>query len=140
MRDIGTFYKRNLERLKSLSFDCPQCIQDRVMCRHYDYLRDYIKELEGLPPFDHEKFDVFWRAYPAKKEKKYALKIWEKMKVDDALFETIMKSLENHKKSRQWTDKNGQFIPNPTTWLNGERWNDEVELPGNEDNKRFDNL
>jgi ribosomal protein S27AE len=140
MKDIISFYKKNLERLKSLGEDCPQCIQDRTMCHHYDYLRDYIKELEDLPPFDQEKFEIFWKAYPKKKERKYALKVWEKLKVDDALFDTIMKALEAHKKSFDWTKNKGQFIPNPTTWLNGERWNDEVELPGNVGNSKYDNI
>ena len=130
MRDIVSFYKKNLERLKLLALDCPQCIQDQTMCHHYDYLRDYIKELEELPPFDQEKFEIFWKEYPRKMAKKSVAVIWQRMKVDDALFEIIMKALENQKKSRQWTDKKGQFIPHPTTWLHQERWNDEVELPG----------
>ncbi len=59
MKGTLPFYKKNLIRLKELALDCPQCIQDRVMCHHYDYLRRYIEELEALPPFDEEKFDHF---------------------------------------------------------------------------------
>ena len=29
--------------------------------------------------------------------------------------------------SEQWRRENGQYIPNPATWLNQERWNDEPE-------------
>lgn len=140
MRDLSTFYKKNLQRLKELGLDCPQCIQDRVMCHHYDYLRDYIKELEEITPFDTAKFEVFWKAYPRKVAKKYAGKIWQNMKVNDIFFDTIMKALEIQKKSKQWTDEKGQFIPHPSKWLNQERWNDELELAGNEDNSRFNNL
>lgn len=140
MRDIVTFYKKNLERLKTLTLDCPQCIQDRTMCHHYDYVKDYIKELEDLPPFDQEKFEIFWKAYPRKIAKKSTAQVWQRIKVDDSLFEVIMKALENHKKSLQWTRNKGQFIPHASTWLNQERWNDEVELPGNIGSSKYDDV
>jgi hypothetical protein len=38
-----------------------------------------------------------------------------------------MAGLENHKKSQQWVKDNGQFIPHASTWLNGKRWEDELE-------------
>jgi hypothetical protein len=38
----------------------------------------------------------------------------------------ILAGLEKAKQSRQWMKDGGAFIPHPTTWLNGERWNDEV--------------
>ena len=98
MQDTTIFYKKNIERLKELAFDCPECIKNKEMCHHYDYLRNYIKELEELPPFDHEKFDVFWKEYPRKIAKKSVAKIWEKMKVSNILFETIMTALEHQKK------------------------------------------
>ena len=31
-------------------------------------------------------------------------------------------------KSEQWKKDDGQFIPHPTTFLNGERWNDEIDV------------
>ncbi len=130
MRDIVTFYRKNLEKLKGLALDCPECIKNAVPCHHYDYLKRYIEELEALPPFDQEKFELFWKEYPVKKAKKVAEKIWQRMGVDDALFEKIMSALAKHKVCIQWTKNRGQYIPHPPTWLNQERWNDEVELPG----------
>lgn len=135
MRDILTFYKKNLERLKTLSLDCPQCIQDTVICRHYDYLRDYIKELEDLPPFDHEKFEVFWKEYPVKKAKAVAIKSWDKLKIDNELFNLIMTALKIHIKLPQWTRDNGQFIPMPSTWLNQRRWEDELKINNQKSDK-----
>lgn len=140
MSNILTFYKKNLERLKALALDCPECIRNKEMCHHYDYLKDYIKELEEMPPFDSEKFEHFWKEYPRKMAKKVAEKIWLRMKVDDELFATIMTALDNQKKSNQWTQNKGQYIPHPTTWLNQERWNDEVELPSNIGNSKYDNI
>ncbi len=121
------FYKSNIERLKSLGQDCAECIRNREMCHHYDYLRDYIKELETLPPVDDEKFKMFWEAYPKKEARKVALKSWQRLKATDELFGKIMIALEKHKLTRQWRDK--QYIPLATTWLNQERWEDEIEPP-----------
>ena len=39
----------------------------------------------------------------------------------------MLKSIEAWKKSEQWQDK--QYIPHPSTWLNGKRWEDEVPAP-----------
>ena len=63
----------------------------------------------------------------------------ERLKVDDELFEIITKALELHKKSEQWTKDKGRFIPNPSTWLNQERWNDELKIEGQGSTKYKDN-
>lgn len=72
-------------------------------------------------------FDSFWDNYPNKKAKKDAVKAWNKIKLNAELIDLIMVSLENYKKSVDWVKDGGKFIPYPATWLNGERWNDEVE-------------
>ena len=69
------------------------------------------------------EFDRFWSVYPKKIDKQGALRAFKKVDVD---IEVIIKALENHKRSLQWTKDGGQFIPHPTTWLNQRRW--EVEL------------
>jgi hypothetical protein len=33
------------------------------------------------------------------------------------------------KTSAQWQKDNGQYIPNPATWLNQGRWDDEIKEP-----------
>jgi hypothetical protein len=57
--------------------------------------------------------------------KKTAMKSFSKVNVP---LETILTALEQHKKSDQWRKDNGQFIPHPATWLNNERWADELEV------------
>lgn len=138
MRD-SEFHKKNIIRLKELSLDCPQCIQDRVMCHHYDYLKRYIEELEALPPFGDEQFAIFWKAYPRKVAKPYVEKIWKRMKVDDEMFQRIMAALELQKKSPQWTENQGRYIAHPSTWLNQERWDEETEQLNATGNK-YDNI
>ena len=74
-------------------------------------------------------FEIFWKAYPKKIGKAPALKVWLKLKSDDALITNILSALEIQKKTAQWQDQ--QYIPYPTTWLNQQRWNDEVKEENN---------
>ena len=69
-------------------------------------------------------FDAFWKAYPKKTGKEAAKKSFARAKADIG---TMLSALEVQKQSEQWTKNNGQFIPNPTTWLNQGRWEDEVQ-------------
>lgn len=71
-------------------------------------------------------FGQFWSEYPNKTCKAKAKAKWEKLKVTPVLFDQIMSGLRRQCSSLAWTKDNGQFVPHPTTWLNGERWNDEV--------------
>lgn len=72
-----------------------------------------------------KSFEEFWKAYPVKKNKVRAKKIWEKIKHETIVL--IMADIAIRKeKDYQW--KNAQYIPHPTTYLNGERWNDELIL------------
>lgn len=67
-------------------------------------------------------FDDFWKAYPKKVKKKTALDIWKRKKPDaKVLVADIQKRLQH---DLQWREG---FIPHPTTYLNGERWNDDIE-------------
>lgn len=70
-----------------------------------------------------EQFDEFWSKYPKKVAKSSAKKAFEKV---SAPLETLLTAIERQKCSEQWSKDNGQFIPNPATWLNQERWNDEL--------------
>jgi predicted phage replisome organizer len=70
------------------------------------------------------KFDLFWSEYPKKSDKKKARLKFKSINPDDALFQRMMDGLAKWKRSEQWSDI--RFVPLPTTWLNGERWEDEV--------------
>lgn len=73
------------------------------------------------------RFNQFWSAYPRKVGKGAAEKSWSKIKMDDALFKTVLDAVESQKKSNQWKRDNGQYIPHPSTWLNQKRWEDELD-------------
>ena len=68
-------------------------------------------------------FEDFWKAYPNKKDKQKAKKAWLKHSPN---LTKVLSALKAQKNSEQWKKDNGQFIPLPTTWLNGARWEDEV--------------
>lgn len=70
-------------------------------------------------------FEVFWKSYPSKVGKDAARKAFEKRRPDDELLALMMAALDVQKCSERWTKDNGQYIPNPATWLNQGRWMDE---------------
>jgi len=72
--------------------------------------------------FSDDKFDAFWIAYPKKVAKEDAISAWKKIKIDDLIFAKMLKAIKDQKLSE--TEK--KFIPNPATWLNKKRWEDEV--------------
>lgn len=73
-------------------------------------------------PISPTGFDEFWLAYPKKVGKGQAIKTWAKINPPIA---EILKSLAWQKTSEQWMKDAGQFIPNPSTYLNQQRWLDE---------------
>ncbi len=75
-------------------------------------------------------FSIFWSAYPKKQAKGKAESAFKKLNPDETLMATIMSAIEKAKKSESWLKDNGKFIPHPATWLNGQRWEDEVTQGG----------
>lgn len=73
-----------------------------------------------------ELFDTFWKVYPKKQGIDAAKKAFVKRRVGKQLLQEMLATLEQQKKTDQWKKDGGQFIPNPATWLNEGRWQDEV--------------
>lgn len=72
-------------------------------------------------------FEIFYKAYPNKKNVKTARTRWEKMKVTPELYREIMEGLERAKNSQEWAKDDSAYIPHPATWLNGEGWKNEYK-------------
>lgn len=69
------------------------------------------------------RFPDFWKAYPKKVKRKTSEEIWKLKNLDpmaDKLLEDIKIRLDE---DLRW--KKG-FVPDPTTYLRQERWNDEI--------------
>lgn len=80
-----------------------------------------------------EWFSEFWQAYPKKRNKARAKQAFFRIKNIEKVFPVMMQALGKQKVSADWQKDGGQYIPLPTTWLNGERWEDveqvEVQPP-----------
>lgn len=71
-----------------------------------------------------EKFQSFWKAYPRKDNKPTVKRIFYKLNPDDELFSGMMQALQNQIQAGMYEDK--KYTPMPSTWLNQERWNNEI--------------
>jgi len=82
------------------------------------------KHLSALRTMNGSKrFAEFWNAYPKKVKKAESMRKWKSKHLDDKADEIIADIQIRLADDKRWKDG---FIPDPTTYLNGERWNDEV--------------
>jgi len=73
--------------------------------------------------YNQTEFDRFWKVYPKKVKRKEVIKKFKTRNLC-SIVDVIIADVENRKKNDQrWLDG---FIPDPTTYLNGDRWEDEV--------------
>lgn len=77
---------------------------------------------EITPQTDAITFDDFWLLYPRKCAKKDARRAWERLSLTDRV--SCLTALVEW--NPIWRDKETQFLPYPATYLNGERWEDEI--------------
>lgn len=71
-------------------------------------------------------FTNFWTAYPKKTAKPAAAKAFKSAKITAALMPVILADIGHRKSGQDWQKENGKFVPNPATYLNQRRWEDEV--------------
>lgn len=72
-----------------------------------------------------QRFERWYATYPKKKGKQAALRVWLRLKPDDAMTDRLIAAVLQQSKWKDWTKDAGQFIPHPATWLNQGRWEDE---------------
>ena len=117
----------NCKQMKSDESKCPRnpiqsntnTIQSESESKTRPQARETVKD-EDLA------FAAFWELYPNKVAKQDALKAWKKLKPDSELLVKIMAGLRKWIDSDEWKRDGGRFIPHPSTWINGRRWEDEV--------------
>ena len=78
-------------------------------------------------------FEQFWQQYPKKVGKLTAKRSWEKLSLDNQ--QKALEAIVEHRK--YWVAKgtDWEFIPHASTWLNQERFEDELVIEQKE-NKR----
>lgn len=72
------------------------------------------------------EFEAWYAAYPRKRGKGQALKAY-RLARKSASAEELLEGLTRQVASL--TARGAEFVPYPATWLNGQRWLDEVDLP-----------
>lgn len=80
-------------------------------------------------PVEPESFIAFWNAYPKKVAKPMALKSWLRIAPNEDTVTQIIQDVTKRKASEDWTKDQGKYIPNPSTYLNNQRWTDLFEIP-----------
>jgi uncharacterized protein YdaU (DUF1376 family) len=73
-------------------------------------------------------FKTFWEAYPKKVGKGFAAKAWQKQQPD---LDRVLTALAWQKSQPAWTKDGGQYVPNPATYINQQRWLDEPQQAPN---------
>ena len=70
------------------------------------------------------EFDLFWKAYPKKRNKADALSAF--LKIEGVSIQTILDAIERFKGCPEWKEQDGRFIPYPAKWLKAKGWEDEL--------------
>lgn len=86
---------------------------------------------------DASSFAQFYQAYPKKTAKPAAEKAFTAVKANGHLT-NILKDIARRKLGDDWQKENGKYIPNPATYLQQRRWEDEVASPVKAEPKPWD--
>lgn len=74
-----------------------------------------------------DDFEALWAIYPRKVAKAHARKMWARL-TDEQRF-AVMHSLPVHVRYWKAAGRDLERIPHFGSWLGGERWEDEIEMP-----------
>lgn len=112
------------QKRKRETRNCPQSVR-KVSAEDADKKRTREEKEKNITPYSPPRFDDFWEKYPKKVAKVDCKKKWKAKRLDekaDEIISDIEKRIALH---RPWVEG---FIPNPLTYINQQRWEDEMEL------------
>ena len=94
-------------------------------------IEDRSKNKEYIKPYStiEEAFESFWKEYPNRKGKGKAREAFKKA-IKKTGISTMVEAVRKQRQGSQWKKDEGRYIPYPATWLNQERWEDEVDGNG----------
>jgi hypothetical protein len=100
------------------------CLGDASQSQSQNQSKERVTKVTPKKVIEDPLFDRFWSIYPRKIGKGGAIKAWRAAvkKIDPAV---IIEGLELH--LPDLAEKQKQYIPHPATWLNEERWADELD-------------
>lgn len=140
--------KQQIERIIAKLKEAGILVVDHFSTNHYDRTNWYTlneemlssKSMNGNVQIDESSntyintvvnkeeipfFAEFWKAYPRKTNGTFAKKVFAKLKVNQEMLDKMLQAIALQNRT-VWKDKDQQYIPHPSTWLNGQRWEDEV--------------
>jgi hypothetical protein len=82
----------------------------------------YKENQRNEPSAGANDFETFWKAYPKKRDRIKAQRTWNATASIRPPLQTLLSALATLAQSREWNDHDGKFIPYPSSWLNGRRW------------------
>lgn len=132
---MTTWDRHQTVRAKKSKYPSPQQADenscDQMISPESDCARDPIQS-ESTPQRAEtssaaDMFERFWHAYPKKQGKGAAEKAFRNINPSEELTDRMISAVDKARASDQWRRENGRFIPNPSTWLNQKRWEDEPE-------------
>lgn len=91
------------------------------------------------PPGGSERFSEFWSVYPKRVAKAAAKRHWGRHKLDK-LADQIIAAVKRYKTTEMWLKDKGKYIPNPLTFLNQGRWDDEIDSLASEKKPHWQKL
>jgi hypothetical protein len=107
-------WRKNQEDKENVTSYVPNCNQDKDNISKDNISKEILKG----------EFLKFWDLYPVKVGKSVCEKKWQKLTQSEK--ENIFNTIETFKKYKPFTTYNH---PNPETYLNQKRWNDEINIP-----------
>lgn len=70
-------------------------------------------------------FDAFWEVWPKREGKAAALAAWRRVPKDPDTLQAIVDAVTAQAVAKDWPRDNFRYCPNPATWINQKRWEDE---------------
>ena len=102
--------------------------EERNTSNHGAITEDSVRETNTTASSCDDGFREFWNAYPKKVERKKSLEIWKRKKLSSMTLQIVSDLETRITQDHKWREG---FIPNPTTYLNGDRWEDEITTKAN---------
>ena len=87
------------------------------------------EQTESNASFSGRHFTLFWDAYPRKIDRNSAWDAWKQIAPDQNTGDSILQSLESWKKSSQWTEDGGRFVPDAAKFLTKGYWKSPAPAP-----------
>jgi hypothetical protein len=129
LRAMITGYKAALKQPNELIEDKSQTVSDghRQSNTSHDKSERIRRRKEEEKEIEKE-FNQFWESYKKKQKRKDCEKKYHILYSKNKLPKIIehINIIESWHKTDKWKDG---YQPDPLTWLNGERWNDEIPQP-----------